>query len=266
MPPASEFDRCPLLAVAASLVHHPVSTAAGDGTRCDVTSTRTLAEALAEITAMNAPLGERLAAYAEALREVESPFVEEYDRLVERIRRGLVGTDAPGPGKVMPPFLLLDSTGRLVSLDDLLADGPLVVSFNRGHWCPFCKIELGALAEVQHDFDELGARVVSIMPERQPFTAPLQASLDDRVLVLTDMDNEYALSLGLVMWVGDAVRDLMIGWGPRLDEFQGNDTWFLPLPATFVIGRDGRVRARYVDADFRTRMEIADILQALRPE
>jgi peroxiredoxin len=266
MLPASGFDRGPLLAVAVRLVHHPALTTAGDGTRCDVTSTRTLAEALAEIIAMNAPLGERLAAYAEALREAESPFAEEYDRLVERVRRGLVGADAPEPGDVMPPFLLPDSSGRMVGLDELLAEGPLVVSFNRGHWCPFCKIELTALADARHDFDELGARTISVMPERQPFTGPLQASLGDRVLILTDMDNEYALLLGLVIWVGDAIRDLMIGWGPRLDEFQGNDTWFLPLPATFVVGRDGRVRARYVDADFRTRMEIADIVRALRSQ
>lgn len=231
-----------------------------------MTSTRSFADILAEIVASDAPLGERLAAYAEALREAQSPFVVEYDRLVERVRQGMVGAGAPGPGEPMPPFLLPDAGGRMVGLEELLADGPLVVSFNRGHWCPFCKIELSALAGVRREFAELGARTISIMPDRQAFTAPLQASLDNRILVLTDMDNEYALSLGLVMWVGDAIRDLMIGWGPRLDAFQGNDAWFVPLPATFVVGRDGRVRARYVDADFRTRMEIADIMQALRSQ
>lgn len=215
---------------------------------------------------MNAPLAERLAAYSQALKQAQSPFVEEYDRLVERIRHGLVGAAAPAVGDAMPPFLLLDPTGRMVALDDLLAAGPLVVSFNRGHWCPFCTIELTALAAARREFAELGARVVSVMPERQAFTAPLQASLGGGVLVLTDMDNEYALSLGLVIWVGEAIRELMIGWGPRLDEFQGNDSWFLPLPATFVVGRDGRVLARHVEADFRMRMEVVDILRALRSE
>ena len=215
---------------------------------------------------MNAPLAERLAAYAQAMKDVGSPFTAEYDRLVERIRRGLVGAAAPAVGDPMPPFLLVAPTGRMVALDELLAEGPLVVSFNRGHWCPFCTIELTALASARREFAECGARVVSIMPDRQAFTAPLQASLGEGVLVLTDMDNEYALSLGLVVWVGDAVRDLMIGWGPRLDTFQGNDAWLLPLPATFVVGRDGRVLARFVEADFRTRMEVADILRALRSE
>ncbi len=76
MLPASGFDRVLLLAVAVRLVHHPALTTAGDGTRCDVTSTRTLAEALAEIIAMNAPLGERLAAYAEALRRSNPPSLK----------------------------------------------------------------------------------------------------------------------------------------------------------------------------------------------
>jgi peroxiredoxin len=152
----------------------------------------------------------------------------------------------------------------LVDLEQLLAQGPVVISFNRGHWCPFCKIELAALAEAHRDFAELGAQVASIMPERQQFTSAVEARLGGRVRILTDVDNGYALLLGLTMWVGEPVRALMAERDLRLDAYQGNDAWFLPLPATFVIGRDGRVKARFVDPNFRNRMEIADILRTLR--
>ena len=82
--------------------------------------------------------------------------------------------------------------------------------------------------------------------------------------ILTDIDNGYALSLGLVAWLGDELKVLMQRRGYHLDTYHGNDSWFVPVPATFVVGSDGRVVARFIDADFRRRMEISDILEALK--
>ncbi len=84
----------------------------------------------------------------------------------------------------------------------------------------------------------------------------------DAILILTDVDNGYALSLGLVMRVGEIVKTLMQGHGYHFDAFHG-DGWFLLVPATFVIGRDSLINARFVDPDFRTRMDIDEILAAL---
>ena len=222
-----------------------------------------LSEVHSAVCAMEAPLGAKLAAYAAALRERNSPFVDTYDRIVARLRSGGAGITAPQPGEMMPPFMLPDGEGRMVRLDELIAEGPLVVSFNRGHWCPFCKIELGSLAGAAQEMTKLGAKVVSIMPDRQSFIGPLAGKLRGKVSFLSDIDNAYALSLGLAMWVGEPARRLMSGIGWRLDTFQGNDAWLLPLPATFVVGADGVIIARFVDADFRERMEIANILEAL---
>jgi peroxiredoxin len=225
----------------------------------------TLPEALAAIFAMDAPLGTRLAAYADAMRELRSPFADEYDRIVARLRSGEAGAAAPKAGEELPPFMLPDADGRMVSLEELRAQGPVVVSFNRGHWCPFCRIELRSLAEAERELGALGARIVSIMPDRQSFIGQLAADLQGKVTILSDIDNGYALSLGLAIWVGDTARELMSGREQlRIDLFQGNDAWFLPLPATFVVGRNGIIRARFVDPNFRERMEIADILGALR--
>ncbi len=212
---------------------------------------------------MDAPLNERLAAYADALRELNFPFAEAYDDLVARLKAGAVGAMAPNVGEAMPPFALPAHSGRLVSLEEILAPGPAVISFNRGHWCPFCKIQLSTIADHQDEIAARGAQLVSILPDRQQFIRRLPEEILSRFIILTDIDNSYALSLGLAMWVGQRVADLMQGHGYRLAEYQGNDGWFVPLPATFVVDSDGRVLGRRVDPEFRQRMEIADILAAL---
>ena len=204
-----------------------------------------------------------LAAYAQALRVSGSPFALEYDRLIERLRAGELGEGAPQAGEAFPSFVLSDQAGRMICLEDLLAEGALVVSFNRGHWCPFCQIELAALDEAHAALASLGARLVSIMPDRQPYTRALAATFKHPITILTDMDNAYAMSLGLAMWVGPAVRALLIEDGTPMPDYHGNDHWIRPLPATFVVSQSGVILARYVSPDFRERMEIADILAGL---
>lgn len=224
----------------------------------------TLAEAFEDICASEAPLNERLAAYAEKLRELNFPFAEAYDTLVARVLTGEVGDMAPSVGRIMPDFILPGRDGRLVSLDDVTQNGPAVISFNRGHWCSFCKIELRTIAEHHAEITAEGAEMVSIIPDRQQFVGPLRALILDRFQILTDIDNGYALSLGLVMWIGEHLKCLMKGRGYQLETYQGSDGWFVPVPATFVVGRDKTVLARLVDPDFRRRMGIEEILTTLR--
>lgn len=222
-----------------------------------------LADALADILIMDAPLKERLAAYVETQRALNSPFAEAHDQLMARLKSAGVGKNAPKIGELMPPFLLPDHTGTLVKLEDLTRAGRTILSFNRGDWCPFCKIELRGLIEADLAFAPHDAKIVSIMPELQSRIGPLTHELDEKLKVLSDIDNGYALLLGLVFWVGEEVIGLMKAHGLDLRKFQGNDGWFLPVPATFVLNRDGRVIARSVNPDFRTRMAIDEIVRAL---
>lgn len=212
---------------------------------------------------MDAPLNARLAAYAAKLRELNFPFAEAYDDLVARLYAGEVGRSAPAVGEHLPNFILPTRSGKLLSLDELTLKGSVVVSFNRGHWCPFCKIELTTIASYHDQLARAGAQAVSIMPDRQQFVGNLEALTNGTIPILTDIDNGYALSLGLVMWVGEHLKAMMKGHGYRLDAYHGSDGWFLPVPATFVVGRDQMIRARFVDPDFRKRMEIEEILAAL---
>jgi peroxiredoxin len=223
-----------------------------------------LEEAFVQCCDMDASLAERLQAFAEAVRRLGPNFQVAVDQLVARLREHDVGENAPKPGEPMPSFVLPDDKGQLVSLDTLLEKGPVAVTFHRGHWCPYCRINTKALAEAQDQIEAEGGHIAAIMPDQQHFTAELKAASEAPFPILTDIDNGYALSLNLAFWVGAEMQELMTGAGWDVSHSQGSNTWLLPVPATFVVGTDGEVKARFVDPDYRKRMAIDDLLAALR--
>jgi peroxiredoxin len=223
-----------------------------------------LKEAFQQCRDMEGTLREQLEAYAAAGREIFPAYGEAVDRLVARLNENGGGENAPRPGEVMPPFLLPDETGRLVSLKSLLDQGPVAVMFYRGHWCPYCRLNVRAVIQAQDRIRALGAQTVAIMPETQAYTEKFKSEAEAPFPVLTDLDNGYALSLNLAIWVGDEMRKMMTDRRQDVPVYQGNDGWMLPIPATFVVGQDGHIKARFVDPDYRKRMTIEDLLSAIR--
>lgn len=114
---------------------------------------------------MDAPLAERLAVVTQKVRELSPEFTGVVERMVARLRDNGVGLGAPGVGDVMPEFILPDQEGKLVHLSQLTAQGPVVISINRGHWCPYCQINADALSTALPAIRELGASLVVITPE-----------------------------------------------------------------------------------------------------
>ena len=212
---------------------------------------------------MDAPLADRLQAFANEVRRMGPHFAVAVDDLVGRLMESGAGTTAPKVGEPMPRFLLPDDQGRLVGLDDLLNRGPVAISFNRGYWCPYCRINISALARAEQQVAERQRHIVAVVPDRRNFSNWLKADTKAPFPVLTDMDNGYAMSLGLAFWVGDTMKRLMesAGWDPSVS--QGAENWMLPIPATFIVGTDGNVSARFVDPDYRLRMAIDDLVMAL---
>jgi peroxiredoxin len=223
----------------------------------------TLDDAFRRVRDLDVSLQEQRRAFAETVRRERPEFAAAVDRLVTRLRQYGAGESAPQVGDSMPPFVLPDDTAQMVSLDELLNRGPVAVTFHRGHWCPYCRININALAEAHRALPESGGQIVAIMPDRQKFVAELKSQSNVPFPILTDMDNGYALSLNLTIWVGAEVQKMM---QDRLDlpAFQGNSSWMLPIPATFVVGRDGLIRARFIDPDYRNRMMISDMLAAMQ--
>ncbi len=214
---------------------------------------------------MDASLGERLATFAKAVRTQRPALSDAVERLVRRLRESRAGEAAPKAGDLMPPFVLPNETGQLVSLEDLLRQGPVAVTFHRGHWCPYCRININALAKAHDAIVKDGGQIVAIIPERQQYATEFKIDGHLPFPVLTDMDNGYAMSLNLAFWMGEEMKEIMRQRPDRdIAKFQGNESWMLPIPATFVVGRSGRIGARFVDPDYRKRMAVDDLVTALR--
>ena len=225
---------------------------------------QSLADAFAYCRDMDASLAQRLDAFNNATRYLLPGYQEAIDRLVARLKSAETGQSAPKPGEIMPGFILPDEEGRLVSLKNLLAEGPVAVVFHRGHWCPYCRINTRALAEAQDQIVRDGGQIVAIMPDREQFATSFKSEGNIRYPVLTDMDNGYALALNLAVWVGEEMQLILAAGNRQLPIYQGNDSWVIPVPATFVVRKNGTIEDRFIDPDYRRRMAVEDLLRALK--
>ena len=216
-----------------------------------------------EIRCLDLPLADQLAAYSDQMQQTNVQIAGIYSDIIERLRKAEAGNGAPQVGDRLPAFLLPDHSSRLISSANLIESGPFVISFNRGHWCSFCRLELLALNDIYPQIQQCGGELVSIMPERAPSVLQLLEGYTINFPILTDMDNGYALECGIMISLGQALRDAFTAKGKDLGRFQGNDGWFAPIPATFIIGRDGRIACQFVDPDFRLRLSPKAILECL---
>src|SRR5216683_3164287 len=224
----------------------------------------TPAEAFQIARDSDAPINERLATYSATMRAMGSPADGLIDRLVERLRNAGAGLNAPRVGDPMPTFLLPDDAAHLVGLEELLANGPVAIAFHRGHWCPYCRINARGLARINDEAAAAGGQIVAITPERQQFTAQHKRDAAAPFRMLTDFGNGYAISLNLAIWLGDEMKKYMTDRGRNLETFHGVDSWFVPIPPTFVEGTDGVFNARFIDPDYRKRMDFDELLAALK--
>jgi peroxiredoxin len=222
-----------------------------------------LQQAFLRCVEMEASLEGRLRSFATALARLEPNTAAAYDTLIARLKRAEAGSSAPRPGEPMPPFCLPDETGRLVTLDDLLAEGPAAIVFHRGHWCPYCRMNTFALARAQGAIAAAGGTIVAVMPDRRRFARALQAEAGATFPILTDFENGYAMSLNLVFWIGEEMEGIMTKAGIDVPDVTATRSWLLPIPATFVVGQGGIVHSRFVDPDFRRRLEMNDLVAAI---
>ncbi len=167
-------------------------------------------------------------------------------------------------GRAAPEFSLPDVHGKLVSLSTLLTRGPVVISFYRGGWCPYCNLELRALNACLDDIQALGANLVAISPQTPDQSLSTAEKQNLRFAVLSDKGNVVARSYGLVFTLPERLRPIYQSFGIDVPASNGDTTWELPLPATYVVDQRGVIRADFLNADYTRRMEPADIIAALR--
>lgn len=166
-------------------------------------------------------------------------------------------------GEVAPDFTLPDATGASVHLKDRLDDGPTVVVFYRGAWCPFCDLHLRGLQAALGDVRARGASLIAISPQAPDASLSLTDKLSLEFDLLSDLDQAVSRSWRLQFELPAELHDTYRSMGMALDEHNADGSWKIPIPATFVLDGDGVVRARHVDPNYRERMDPADVLAAL---
>jgi peroxiredoxin len=206
-----------------------------------------LQDQLDEITANTRHLvqAERLAIGERAVEELFATGIE--DRILH-------------VGAVAPEFALKDAGGKLVRSADMLALGPLVVQFFRGRWCPYCMTELEAWRDLYGQIREHGALLVAVSPQTQRQSDFMVGQHGLPFPVLHDPGNTLAEQFGLVYTVPDSLREYYCSILVNLPFVNGDASWRLPLPATYVIGRDRKVLFAEAHADFRVRPEPEEAL------
>ena len=167
-------------------------------------------------------------------------------------------------GDKAPIFLLNDSDGHLVSSAELLSKGPLVVSFYRGVWCPYCNMDLQALQEALPAFTAAGASLVAVSPQTAVNSRKSVRQNGLGFPILSDPGNELAARFGLRLRLPDYLIELYKSLRNDLTAFNGDPSWTLPMPARFVVGLDDVIRYAEVNPDYTRRPEPLDILPAIR--
>jgi peroxiredoxin len=210
-------------------------------------------------------LEQELAAFkAEFSRTAPAGRAALYEAKIEQLRADFALASAVGVDEAAPDFALPNAVGKSIVLKQLLRSGPVILTFYRGGWCPYCNIQLRAYQSVLPQISASGARLVAIspqLPDNSLDTVNKNALTFD---VLSDVRNEVARSYGLVYSLPEEIRAALRSNNKALPSINGDDSWELPVPATYVIARDQHVALAYIEVDYRKRLEPEALLTCLK--
>lgn len=181
------------------------------------------------------------------------------DLVASGIETGIaqVGTD-------LPAFQLPDQDGVAQSSGELLAAGPLVITFYRGLWCPYCNADLAHLGSVQAEVEQHGGRLIAISPQQATWSRQVRERNNLAFPILTDAGNAYAAQLGLRFTLPDDLKKLYRdSFKIDLPQYHGEPSWTLPMPARFVVDRQGQITYAEASADYTRRPEPEAMIAAL---
>jgi peroxiredoxin len=197
------------------------------------------------------------------LRQPTKEVLDSMNRATAELIESGQAQRAKKAGDVAPEFTLLDPEGKEVSSRDLLARGPLVVSFYRGVWCPYCNLELQALQEALADITVRGANLVAISPQTAANSRKSQRDNKLSFPILSDVKSEVANAFGIRFVLPDYLVELYKGFGNNLPLTNNDPSWVLPMPARYVIGTDGIIAYSEVNPDYTHRPDPSELLPVL---
>ena len=170
---------------------------------------------------------------------------------------------ALGVGAQFPPTVLTNHKGGKTDIGDLFTQGPLVVIFYRGGWCPYCNLELRAYQQHLPEITAFGARLVAISPEAPDKSLSTAEKNALSFEVLSDAKGKLAAALGIRFQLSPAIRALYEKFGHDLPAHNADDVWSLPMPSAYVVEKGGRIAHASVEPDYRIRLDPQVALHAL---
>ncbi|GHO82548.1 peroxiredoxin-like family protein [Dictyobacter formicarum] len=181
----------------------------------------------------------------------------------EQLIRSGIAEQSLAVGETAPDFSLPNARGTTTTLSTLLAQGPVVLTFYRGEWCPYCNLTLHAYQRFLPQLQALGANLIAVSPQTPDHSLSTAEKWHLDFEVVSDVGNTVARAYGLVFSLSQELRAIYTKRGNDLAAYNGDDSWELPMAGTFVIAQDGTIRVAFVDADHTHRLEPAAILDAL---
>jgi peroxiredoxin len=216
------------------------------------------------VTTPNALANQIAAMQAEMIPQIPEAALETMVAATQSlIESGLAGK-ALNTGETIPGFELTNALGKKVSLDEQLKNGPLVISFYRGAWCPYCNLEIRALKEALPAFRQRGADLIAISPQLPDKSLSQTQELQLEFEVLSDIDNQLARQFGLVFTLPESIQSIYDDFGIDVAGHNGNDQFELPIPATYIVDTDKVIRYAFVNADYTQRLEPSTIIEELQ--
>ena len=198
-------------------------------------------------------------------RLAKPEFMKGVDEVIEEAKAFEKGANAIKIGQKAPDFKLPNPEGELISLNNLLKQGAVVVTFYRGDWCPYCNLQLRALQVRLGEIHELGATLVAISPQVPDGSLTKSEINEMDFIVLSDQDAKVASEFGVAWEVPEFLLNHMrVDRNLDLEAINNGNGGVLPIPATFILSSDGVVQGSYVNVDYRTRSEPEEIIQALK--
>ncbi len=198
-------------------------------------------------------------------RKANPDFMKRVDDIINKAKSFQQGDNALKIGEKAPDFKLPNPKGKLISLSSLLNKGPVVVTFYRGGWCPYCNLQLRAIQAKLPYINKLGANLIAISPEVPDGSMTENEISKMDFIVLSDQDAKVASQYGVAWEVPEfLIEHMRIDRNLDLEKINNGNGNILPIPATFILGQDGVVTWSYVNVDYRTRSEPDEIIDALK--
>ncbi len=200
----------------------------------------------------------------EFIKQVPEEIAKVMQDATEKLTQSGIEEQCLKVGDKMPMFVLPNAIGDLISSTTLLKKGPLVIDFYRGAWCPYCNLELRAFQEALGGMKGVGAQLVAISPNLPDGSL---TSIEKHSLgfeVLTDHRNEMARQFGLVYRLDERLEDIYRRFGIDIPAMNGDESYEIPIPATYVINTDGSIVSAFIEADHTKREEPAEVIETLK--